>query len=60
MQAWVAKCTETEAVADQAVFSDISCIAAFQLISEPKPLVYISSMSTNVVRSFDPETRTFT
>jgi hypothetical protein len=60
MQAWVAKCTETEVGADQAVFSDISCIAAFKLKSESKPLVYISSMSTNVVRSFDPETRAFT
>ena len=57
MQAWVAKCTESEATADEAVFSDISSIASFKLISETKPLVYISSMSTNVVRSFDPETR---
>jgi hypothetical protein len=59
VQAWIAKCTETETTADDAVFSDISSIAAFKLISETKPLVYISSMSTNVVRSFDPETRMY-
>ena len=48
------KCLEPRTNGLDAVFSDMAGMCAGRLKGEPEDLVYISSMSSNVVRSFNP------
>jgi hypothetical protein len=55
-RAWAAKCLEPVSQSTDACFSDISCIVPGKLNTSPDSLIYVSSMNSQVIRSYNPQT----
>jgi hypothetical protein len=56
MTAWVEKCLEPVTTALQATFSDIACVLPAKLNGTEEELIYMSCMSSNCIRSYNPRT----
>jgi hypothetical protein len=59
MTEWVQKCLEPTAAGLSAVFSDIACVLPAKLKGTEEELVYMTCMSSNCIRSYNPRSGTY-
>jgi hypothetical protein len=59
MNEWVERCLEAKSSGTQACFSDIASLVPGKLNNQEDPLVYVSCMSSNIIRSYNPKTSMF-